>query len=57
LPKLGLGRFIIVAPSDGAALALARRAYLVWHASFTHLFRRHGRAQSHPRPPTFDLVM
>ncbi len=57
LPKLGLGRFIVVAPNDGAALALARRAYLVWHASFTHLFRRHGRAQSHPRPPTFDLVM
>jgi alkanesulfonate monooxygenase SsuD/methylene tetrahydromethanopterin reductase-like flavin-dependent oxidoreductase (luciferase family) len=57
LPKLGLGRFIVVAPSDGAALALARRAYLVWHASFTHLFRRHARAQSHPRPPTFDLVM
>src|SRR5262249_44098478 len=41
-PKLGLGRFIVVAPSDAAALALARRAYLVWHASFTHLFRRHG---------------
>jgi alkanesulfonate monooxygenase SsuD/methylene tetrahydromethanopterin reductase-like flavin-dependent oxidoreductase (luciferase family) len=57
LPKLGLGRFIVVAPSDAAALALARRAYLVWHASFTHLFRRHGRQQSHPRPATFDLVM
>src|SRR5262245_46196785 len=52
-PKLGLGRFIVVAPSDAAALALARRAYLVWHASFTHLFRRHGRPQSHPRPATF----
>jgi alkanesulfonate monooxygenase SsuD/methylene tetrahydromethanopterin reductase-like flavin-dependent oxidoreductase (luciferase family) len=56
LPKLGLGRFIVVAPSDAAALALARRAYLVWHASFTHLFRRHRRAQSHPRPATFDLL-
>ncbi|TMJ89459.1 MAG: LLM class flavin-dependent oxidoreductase [Alphaproteobacteria bacterium] len=56
LPKLGLGRFIVVAPSDVAALALARRAYLVWHASFTHLFRRHGRAQSHPRPASFDLL-
>jgi hypothetical protein len=38
-------------------MALARRAYLVWHASFTHLFRRHRRAQSHPRPATFDLVV
>ena len=56
LPKLGLGRFIVVAPSDAAAQALARRAYLVWHASFTHLFRRNGRAQSHPRPATFDLL-
>ena len=56
LPKLGLGRFIVFAPSDAAALALARRAYLVWHASFTHLFRRHERAQSHPRPANFDLL-
>src|SRR5262249_54395350 len=47
----------VVAPSDAAALALARRAYLVWHASFTHLFRRHGRPQSHPRPATFDLLV
>jgi alkanesulfonate monooxygenase SsuD/methylene tetrahydromethanopterin reductase-like flavin-dependent oxidoreductase (luciferase family) len=56
-PKLGLGRFIVVAASDAEASALARRAYLVWHASFTHLFRRHGRPQSHPRPATFDLVV
>jgi alkanesulfonate monooxygenase SsuD/methylene tetrahydromethanopterin reductase-like flavin-dependent oxidoreductase (luciferase family) len=56
-PKLGLGRFVVVAPSDAEAMALARRAYLVWHASFTHLFRRHGRSQSHPRPATFDLVI
>src|SRR5262249_1741883 len=48
---------LVVAPSDAAALALARRAYLVWHASFTHLFRRHGRPQSHPRPATFDLLV
>ena len=56
-PKLGLGRFIVVAPTDAEAMALARRAYLVWHASFTYLFRRHGRSQSHPRPATFDLVV
>ena len=56
-PKLGLGRFVVVAPTDAEAVALARRAYPVWHASFTHLFRRHGRTQSHPRPATFDLVM
>jgi alkanesulfonate monooxygenase SsuD/methylene tetrahydromethanopterin reductase-like flavin-dependent oxidoreductase (luciferase family) len=56
-PKLGLGRFIVVGSNDAEAMALARRAYLVWHASFTHLFRRHGRPQSHPRPETFDLVV
>src|SRR5262249_5174833 len=49
--------FVVVAPTDAEAMALARRAYLVWHASFTHLFRRHQRPQSHPRPATFDLVV
>jgi alkanesulfonate monooxygenase SsuD/methylene tetrahydromethanopterin reductase-like flavin-dependent oxidoreductase (luciferase family) len=57
LPKLGLGRFIVVAPTDQEALRLARRAYLRWHASFTHLFRLHGRPQMHPRPPDFDALM
>lgn len=57
LPRLGLGRFIVVAPSDEEALRLARRAYLRWHASFTHLFRLHGRPQMHPRPPDFDALM
>jgi len=57
LPRLGLGRFIVVAPSDDEALRLARRAYLRWHASFTHLFRLHGRKQVHPRPEDFDTLM
>jgi alkanesulfonate monooxygenase SsuD/methylene tetrahydromethanopterin reductase-like flavin-dependent oxidoreductase (luciferase family) len=56
-PKLGLGRFIVVAANDAEARTLARRAYLAWHASFTHLFRLHGREQSHPRPETFDLLV
>ena len=57
LPKMGLGRFIVVAPSDAEALHLARRAYPKWHASFTYLFRLHGRSQMHPRPPDFDALM
>jgi alkanesulfonate monooxygenase SsuD/methylene tetrahydromethanopterin reductase-like flavin-dependent oxidoreductase (luciferase family) len=57
LPKLGLGRFVVVAPSDAEALALARRAYPVWHDSFTFLFRKHGRSQMHPRPADFDTLM
>jgi alkanesulfonate monooxygenase SsuD/methylene tetrahydromethanopterin reductase-like flavin-dependent oxidoreductase (luciferase family) len=57
LPKLGLGRFIVVAPSDQEALRIARRAYARWHASFTYLFRLHGRSQMHPRPADFDALM
>jgi alkanesulfonate monooxygenase SsuD/methylene tetrahydromethanopterin reductase-like flavin-dependent oxidoreductase (luciferase family) len=57
LPKLGLGRFIVVAPTDAEALTVARRAYPVWHQSFTYLFRRHGRSQVHPRPADFDTLI
>jgi alkanesulfonate monooxygenase SsuD/methylene tetrahydromethanopterin reductase-like flavin-dependent oxidoreductase (luciferase family) len=54
LPLMGLGRFIVVAETDAAALAIARRAYPRWHESFTHLRRLSGRINAHPRPPTFD---
>jgi len=57
MPHLGLGRFIVVAGTDAEALRLARRAYPVWHQSFTYLFRLVGRAQNHPRPPDFDALM
>jgi alkanesulfonate monooxygenase SsuD/methylene tetrahydromethanopterin reductase-like flavin-dependent oxidoreductase (luciferase family) len=55
--KIGLGRFIVVAETDGEAIALARPAYQRWHESFTFLSRRSGahRAQ-HPRPPDFDSL-
>jgi alkanesulfonate monooxygenase SsuD/methylene tetrahydromethanopterin reductase-like flavin-dependent oxidoreductase (luciferase family) len=53
-PKIGIGRFIVVGDSDGEALAVARRAYLMWHRSFNHLFRLRGGAPIHQRPPTFD---
>jgi alkanesulfonate monooxygenase SsuD/methylene tetrahydromethanopterin reductase-like flavin-dependent oxidoreductase (luciferase family) len=57
LPKLGIGRFIVVGESDAEAMALARRAYPLWNASFTHLFRAHGRAPRHPRPDDFEGVI
>jgi alkanesulfonate monooxygenase SsuD/methylene tetrahydromethanopterin reductase-like flavin-dependent oxidoreductase (luciferase family) len=57
LPKLGLGRFVVVAETDAEALRLARRAYRMWHQSFTHLFRLRGRPQNHPRPSEFDPLM
>ena len=56
MPKLGLGRFIVVAADDAEALRLARRAYPVWHDAFTHLFRLRGRGQRHPRPADFDAL-
>ena len=57
-PKIGVTHFIVIADTETAALASARRAYLRWHQSFHHLFRRHGRA---PRisggEATFDELM
>lgn len=41
--KAGVTHFVVVAETDAAALASARRAYLVWHRSFLALFKRHGR--------------
>jgi alkanesulfonate monooxygenase SsuD/methylene tetrahydromethanopterin reductase-like flavin-dependent oxidoreductase (luciferase family) len=57
LPKIGIGCIIVVAASDDDALRIARRAYPVWHKSFTHLFRMHGLAQAHPRPSDFDAMI
>jgi alkanesulfonate monooxygenase SsuD/methylene tetrahydromethanopterin reductase-like flavin-dependent oxidoreductase (luciferase family) len=54
IPKMGIGRFIVVGESDKEALAVARRAYLIWHRSFNHLFRLRGGAPIHQRPPVFD---
>lgn len=58
LPKLGLGRFIVVAETDAAALALARRAYTKWHASYHHLWHVHGIQPTRgERPPVFEETM
>ncbi|HEX9462657.1 MAG TPA: LLM class flavin-dependent oxidoreductase [Alphaproteobacteria bacterium] len=56
-PKLGLARFIIVAETDDAALALARRAYPKWHANFASLYKRFGRPPSGgERSSNFDDI-
>lgn len=53
--KAGVTQFVVVAETDEAALAAARRAYLVWHQSFHALFRRHGRvAKISGGEATFD---
>jgi alkanesulfonate monooxygenase SsuD/methylene tetrahydromethanopterin reductase-like flavin-dependent oxidoreductase (luciferase family) len=56
LPLMGLGRFIVVADTDAAALTLARRAYPRWHQNFTALHRRHNYSAAHPRPADFDGI-
>jgi len=53
---MGVSRHIVIADTDAAALAIARRAYPRWRNSFRWLFARHG---TEPRitaiyPETFD---
>ena len=56
-PLIGLGRFILVAESDDAAVAIARRAYPKWHRSFNYLFHlRGGRGPVHQRPAEYDKL-
>lgn len=53
--KAGVTHFVVCADTDEAALAAARRAYLVWHRSFHALFKRHGRvAKISGGETTFD---
>jgi alkanesulfonate monooxygenase SsuD/methylene tetrahydromethanopterin reductase-like flavin-dependent oxidoreductase (luciferase family) len=56
---IGVSRHVVVADTDEQALAIARRAYPRWRASFRWLFARHG---TEPRvigiyPPTFDELV
>ena len=57
-PFMGVARHVVVADTDEAALAIARRAYPRWRGNFRWLFARHG---VEPRiaalyPPTFDQL-
>jgi alkanesulfonate monooxygenase SsuD/methylene tetrahydromethanopterin reductase-like flavin-dependent oxidoreductase (luciferase family) len=42
MPKLGLGRHVVVAPTDAQAEALGRPNYAVWYANLTKLWRDFG---------------
>jgi alkanesulfonate monooxygenase SsuD/methylene tetrahydromethanopterin reductase-like flavin-dependent oxidoreductase (luciferase family) len=56
-PMLGLARFVIMADTDAEALAIARRAYPLWHRHFHHLFRMHGTSPAGgDRPAHFDQI-
>ena len=56
LPRIGLGRFIVVGKNATEARAVARRAYRRWHENFTHLSSRLGVGHRHSRPPEFDAI-
>jgi len=56
-PMLGLARFVIMGETDAQALAIARRAYPLWHRHFHHLFHMHGTTPAGgERPPHFDQI-
>lgn len=58
LPKMGVVRFILVADTDDAALAIARRAYLRWRSSFTYLSELNGTLPDSPlRVESFDALI
>ncbi len=55
LPRMGLGRHIVIAERRDDALALARRAYARWFESFTVLWKKHGaKSVSASYPEDFD---
>ena len=58
LPMMGLVRQIVVADTDAKALAIARRAYLRWRASFCHLHDMHGTPPASPlNVESFDKLV
>jgi alkanesulfonate monooxygenase SsuD/methylene tetrahydromethanopterin reductase-like flavin-dependent oxidoreductase (luciferase family) len=41
-PMLGMNKYLVIAETEEAALATARRAYRRWYASFMALWTKHG---------------
>ncbi|HYU67865.1 MAG TPA: LLM class flavin-dependent oxidoreductase [Burkholderiales bacterium] len=56
LPKIGLGRFVVVGKNANDARASARRAYKRWYESFTFLSSLMGVSHRHSRPAEFDAI-
>lgn len=58
LPLLGMRSFVVIAETDREALAVARRAYRAWYASFIKLWDEHGTRPLHADfGPDFDAVL
>lgn len=57
-PLIGVNRFIVVAPTDAEALAVARAAWPAFHASFWKLWHKHGTLPVNARMPAdFDTLI
>lgn len=58
LPLLGLNRFVLAADTDREAMALGRRAWPRFHASFMKLWKLHGTQPRNIRlPEDFDTLV
>jgi alkanesulfonate monooxygenase SsuD/methylene tetrahydromethanopterin reductase-like flavin-dependent oxidoreductase (luciferase family) len=54
-PKFGMNRYMVLADSEAEALAIARRAYRRWWASFMMLWHKHNTAPTNVSyPPEID---
>jgi alkanesulfonate monooxygenase SsuD/methylene tetrahydromethanopterin reductase-like flavin-dependent oxidoreductase (luciferase family) len=51
LPLLGINRFVVAADTDREAMALGRRAWPKFHASFMKLWKKHGTQPRYARIP------
>jgi alkanesulfonate monooxygenase SsuD/methylene tetrahydromethanopterin reductase-like flavin-dependent oxidoreductase (luciferase family) len=57
-PRVGANRFIVVAPTDAEALAIARAAWPRFHESFWKLWWKHGTLPVNSRMPAeFDALI
>jgi alkanesulfonate monooxygenase SsuD/methylene tetrahydromethanopterin reductase-like flavin-dependent oxidoreductase (luciferase family) len=57
MPLFGMNRYLVLADSDGEAMAIARRAYKHWHYAFYYLWEKRGGKPAHISalyPDTFD---
>lgn len=58
LPLLGINRFVVAADTDREAMALGRRAWPKFYASFMKLWHKHGTQPRYAKiPEDFDTVV
>jgi len=58
MPLIGINRFVVAADSDREAMALGRRAWPMFYASFMKLWKLHGTKPRYARiPEDFDTLV